>query len=954
MRSVSTSCSRPARRWMPALSALASICITVMPAAARATSAGEGLVGHRGWIAPAASVNLFSTATRAVPPSGRIRQLPVGLPVPQSTIPLLTQVASFPLLSHDQQVSALGGSKDLEPPDTMVAAGPTSLLEIINSSASVWTKSGTRTALVDMNKALPMPTGFSFGAPWELFDASSGRFFFSGVGSDPAFNSVVFLGVSRTNNPTGGFFIYKVAQTSTGELHFGPKLGVNVDKVVISWNEMCCGPTGTFIGAETVVFEKATLLAGAATPMFAVGPTLSESSPVPAQSLSSTTTEYVTFNGGSFAGVLAITGRPALGNVVVTETDLPMPATSVPPKAMQPGGTIATGDNRFLSSTWQKGLLWVSGNTGCTPPGSATVRACMRLVEVSTTGLAPTLMQAFDVGKSGIDAYYPAVTLDIGGDLFASFSVSNASVFPAAAAFEIAAGAAPGTITAAAVFQPGAQKYGGMTWGAYSAISVDPVTSRIWAAAEYSAAGSLRDWGTAVGEFSLGGGAANGSWTTYHRDDGHTGYDPLAPAVGTVSPTPGWTETTLDAEVYAEPLVYNRLVYAATLNNTVYALNQSTGAVVWQKNVGVPVSSGWQCGNVSPQGILGTPVIDPAAGRIYVATILASDHLYRVFGLDLATGAVVMTTVIPAAIGTGFDWTIQQERGALAVANGYVYVPFGGRAGDCGSYHGWVVGVPVNGSTSLNVYETPDTGSGVWTAGGVVVDDTTGDVFVTTGNGVVTGCGSVNQNDAVVRLSPTLALQDYFMPQDWQANWCNNDQDLGSASPLLISPSLLFQAGKWGNGFLLDPANLGQVDGQLFPTPKPATYAGADVCLGNHSDATFGSFAYARPFVYLECDGHGLVALNVDTSVPAFTACGTVCPAPDWQAGGSNTFGPPIVAGGVVWVAGNNGLYGFNATTGAQVYHSATFGTNRFVTPAEAGGQVFVPSHLVIKSFTFG
>jgi hypothetical protein len=36
-----------------------------------------------------------------------------------------------------------------------------------------------------------------------------------------------------------------------------------------------------------------------------------------------------------------------------------------------------------------------------------------------------------------------------------------------------------------------------------------------------------------------------------------------------------------------------------------------------------------------------------------------------------------------------------------------------------------------------------------------------------------------------------------------------------------------------------------------------------------------------------------------------------------------------------------------------QIYHSLGFGINRFVTPAEAGGQVFVPSHTVIKSFTF-
>jgi outer membrane protein assembly factor BamB len=449
--------------------------------------------------------------------------------------------------------------------------------------------------------------------------------------------------------------------------------------------------------------------------------------------------------------------------------------------------------------------------------------------------------------------------------------------------------------------------------------------------------------------------AASGSWTTYHHDNAHTGYDPLAPAAETVAPTVGWTETALDSQIYAEPLIYNGTVYAATLNNTVYALNQSTGAILWANHLGAPVSSGWQCGNVSPQGILGTPVIDVASGRVYAAALFSSDHLYHVFGLDLNTGNVTLATTIPAIIGAGFDWRIQQERGALAVANGYVYVPFGGRAGDCGSYNGWVVGVPTDGSASLNVLETPAHGSGVWDAGGVVVDDATGNVFVSTGNAVAGGCASVDQNDAVLRLTPTLTMADWFMPQDWQDNWCNNDQDLGSASPLLLSPNLMFQSGKWGGGFLLDPNALGGVDGQLFPTPMPASYSQAEVCLGNHSDATFGSFAYAAPFIYAECEGNGLVALNLNTGTRSFSACDVACAAPDWTASNTSTFGPPIVAGGAVWVAGDgSGLWAFDATTGAQIYHSADFGINRFATPSEAGGQVFVAAQTVIKSFSFG
>src|SRR6266550_1194701 len=312
--------------------------------------------------------------------------------------------------------------------------------------------------------------------------------------------------------------------------------------------------------------------------------------------------------------------------------------------------------------------------------------------------------------------------------------------------------------------------------------------------------------------------AGGGSWTTYHHDNAHTGYDPLAPAAvpGAVAATPGWTQPTLDGEIYAEPLIFNGVVYVATLNNTVYALSQSDGSVLWSNHLGTPQATGWICGNVAPMGILGTPVIDTAANRIYAVAEIAgptpgSAPAYHLYGIDVATHVQVLDTPIAP---TGFDWKIQQERGALSLANGYVYVPFAG--------------------SSLS--------------------------------------------DAVVRVSPTLTSPTSFQPNDWQSNWCGPDQDLGSASPLLISPNLMFTAGKHGGGFLLDPTNLGGLNGQLFPAKSP--YVQANVCFGNTSAATYGSFAYVAPFIYVECEGRGLVALHVNTSAPAsFSPCNAACAA---------------------------------------------------------------------------
>jgi hypothetical protein len=150
----------------------------------------------------------------------------------------------------------------------------------------------------------------------------------------------------------------------------------------------------------------------------------------------------------------------------------------------------------------------------------------------------------------------------------------------------------------------------------------------------------------------------------------------------------------------------------------------------------------------------------------------------------------------------------------------------------------------------------------------------------------------------------------------------------------------------------MNPANLGGTNGQLYPSGAP--YTGVDVCVGVNSNASFGSVAYANGRVYLTCEGNGVVSLSVNTSTPSFSSCDATCTAAgSWRSSGVGTVGPPIVAGGAVWAVSTTGagLYGFDATTGAQIFHSANFGAHRFSTPSEAGGQVFVGSDTVIRSF---
>jgi outer membrane protein assembly factor BamB len=58
------------------------------------------------------------------------------------------------------------------------------------------------------------------------------------------------------------------------------------------------------------------------------------------------------------------------------------------------------------------------------------------------------------------------------------------------------------------------------------------------------------------------------------------------------------------------------VIIAVTESNNVYALNATTGTVIWVRNLGRPVTSGLPCGNINPVGITGTPVIDLASRRL--------------------------------------------------------------------------------------------------------------------------------------------------------------------------------------------------------------------------------------------------------------------------------------------------------------------------------------------------
>ncbi|MFO0908213.1 MAG: hypothetical protein U0794_07615 [Isosphaeraceae bacterium] len=320
----------------------------------------------------------------------------------------------------------------------------------------------------------------------------------------------------------------------------------------------------------------------------------------------------------------------------------------------------------------------------------------------------------------------------------------------------------------------------------------------------------------------------------------------------------------VDGQVYAQPLFVPGLaittgeapgihdtVIVATENDSVYAIDADSGAILWEtsfvdpsRGITAVPSDVVQCWDVSPRyGITGTPVIDPATNTLYVVanTLDTSSGTnvvaYTLHALDLSTGAEKPGGPVtiaetgwnfetfdlisgPQVAGTGdgsvdgvitFNAVRQHQRSALALSNGIVYVAFGAHCvGD--PYHGWILGYDAQTLAPRAVFNTTPNAQrgGIWMNGNPPKFDEQGNLYVMTGNGTfdatldAAGFPSLgNYGDSFLKLavdpastpaSPNingwgLKVLDYFTPSN-QAVLDEFDKDLGSGSVLLLPDGL--------------------------------------------------------------------------------------------------------------------------------------------------------------------
>jgi outer membrane protein assembly factor BamB len=417
-------------------------------------------------------------------------------------------------------------------------------------------------------------------------------------------------------------------------------------------------------------------------------------------------------------------------------------------------------------------------------------------------------------------------------------------------------------------------------------------------------------------------------WPTYHRANDRHGVDTNSGQAHALKPL--WS-VRLDGPVYTQPLVVQRLTIVATQSNTVYAFDTQSGCLAWKMSLGQPVDATQQpCSGpvtsfiASRLGITSTPVADPATGTLFVVPYLAPPS-FEMVALDLASGAVRWRRQIdlPQA-----DLPTQLSRPAVTLANGRVYAAFGGRAGSCGQWHGYLAGLRTDGQGPQDLYQSPGTrGGSFWAPAGLVVLPS-GELLATSGEGKSTAQPDGGHN--VLRFSPDLQKLDAFIPSNW-AQLNRADTDLGSVGPTLLAGEHVFQVGKEGVGYILDAHHLGGVGGQIYSSKlQGGCYA-------------VGATAYQDPYVYVPCD-HGLKAVQVQSK--SFKVAWT---GPNFRAGS------PMIAGGVLWTIDfeSGYLWGLDPHSG-QVKEKAAIGkAQHFVSSSSSASRLFVPVGQRLVTFSY-
>lgn len=476
---------------------------------------------------------------------------------------------------------------------------------------------------------------------------------------------------------------------------------------------------------------------------------------------------------------------------------------------------------------------------------------------------------------------------------------------------------------------------------------------------------------------------------------------------------------TVDGAVYTQPLWVARLivngavhnvVYVATAHDSLYAFDADASPCepLWQVSL-IDVSHGGTGnettvpagpsdnlvgrgdGDMTPEaGVTGTPVIDPATGTLYVVSksmdAAGTQFHQRLHAIDLATGAekpgspLDVAASFPGGAAGGatveFSARMENQRAALALANGTVYVAWGSHE-DAQPYYGWLLGYGYDGTgftAAATFNSSPNSGeAGIWMSGAAPAVDDQGRIYVLTGNGAFDAASATTPNDdygdSLLQLSAGLRVLAYFTPSDEHSDQIyNNDFGSGGATVLTDLPAgspvthLAIAGGKDGNLYLF---NRDALRGFGDSTAWQELSAGTEGDLNADTPGViFSVGAIWNDYYYLAGAGGPLQAYRLDPATAKLSlAASASAPSGGFVFPGAT---PSVSAAadtnGIVWVVddgqyctrassgcGPAVLHAYEATNiGKELWNSSESGSDtagnavKFVVPTIANGKVYV------------
>jgi len=386
-----------------------------------------------------------------------------------------------------------------------------------------------------------------------------------------------------------------------------------------------------------------------------------------------------------------------------------------------------------------------------------------------------------------------------------------------------------------------------------------------------------------------------------------------------------------------------------TTYGLVYAIEADTGEVLWRFE-----PAGYDSFAGSREITTASPVVDTARGFVYS---VSPDGL--VHKLTLSDGAEVDSGEWPARIT--LDAAHEKITSPLGLWGNLVAATTSS-FGDVPPYQGHVVTIDRDTGRIVHVWNAlcsdrhelmdPTTclngartdvisGASIWARAGAVRQPGTGNLLVTTANGIYDGHG--RWSTSVLVLSPDAGrLLKYWTPTNWET-LSAEDLDLGSTGPALLTPNLVVQGGK--------DAKLRLLDVRKFHSPPSAGKPPVLSTALQTFSSPAGGIVFTAPAVWKRSGVTWLfVATNKGFSAYVLRDRRLVR---RWtkNVGGTS----PVVAGGLLYVYDWDGgeLNVYVPTTGKLVA-ALPVGRGHWNTPIVTDGRIALGQEDANAHVTFG